>query len=160
MRPMRHRHFKSAATALLAAALLAACSGIPLRESDQEIRDRYSAYAGEPVDHFVWLSHFDSWQPVGHDELVVFTGPSDAYLLKVAPPCHDLQFANSIGLTSTGGSVSSRFDSVLVRSGSPGFGDRCQIEEIRKVDYRRMRADMRLEAQRAREAKSAATPQP
>jgi Family of unknown function (DUF6491) len=151
---MRHPTLRFAALAVLSA-LLAACSGIPLHESDQEVRDRFTAYAGEPIDHFTWLGRFDSWQPVGRNELVVFANVSDAYLIKVAPPCQNLQFARSIGLTSTASSVSSRFDSVIVGQW-PGWRDRCQIEEIRKVDYRRMKADVRLDAARAREAKAAA----
>ena len=152
-RQERHRPSRYAALAALSA-LLAACSVIPRHESDQEVRDRYNAYAGEPIESFTWLGRFDSWSPIGRDELVVLTGPSDAYLLKVAPPCQDLQFANSIGLTSTAGSVSNRFDAVIVGRW-PGWRDRCQIVEMRKVDYRRMRADMRLDAQRAKEAKAA-----
>jgi hypothetical protein len=154
--PHQHERYRRLRYSALAAlpALLAACSGIPLHESDREVRDRYNAYAGEPIDRFTWLSRFDSWQPIGRYELVVFTSPGDAYLLKVAPPCESLQFANTVGVTSTAGSVSSRFDSVIVGRW-PGWRDRCQIEEIRKVDYRRMRADLRLDAQRAREAKAA-----
>ena len=151
---MRYRQWRLAAVAALAA-LLAACAGIPLHVSDQEVRDRYDAYSGEPIDHFTWLDrHFDSWQPIGRYELVLFTSPSDAYLIKVFPPCENLQFANTVGITSTADTVSSRFDSVIV-SRFPGWRDRCQIEEIRRVDYRRMKADMRLDAQRAREAKAA-----
>lgn len=165
---MRHPHMRGphmrpggwgVAAAAAIAALLAGCGGIPLHESDQEVRDRFNAYAGEPIDQFTWLSHFDSWQPVGRYDLVVFTNPSDAYLIKVFPPCANLQFANRIGVTSTADTVSSRFDSVIVRGAFPGSADRCQIQEIRKVDYRRMRADMRLDAQRAREAKAAAASQ-
>lgn len=150
---MRQQALRFAALAALPA-LLAACGGIPLHESDQELRDRYDAYAGEPIDRLTWLGRFDSWQPIGRYELLVVANVSDAYLVKVAPPCQNLQFANRIGLTSTAGSVSSRFDSVIVGQW-PGGRERCQIEEIRKVDYRRMKADMRLDAQRAREAKAA-----
>jgi Family of unknown function (DUF6491) len=150
---MRHRVSRFAALAALPA-LLAACGGIPLRESDEEVRDRYNAYSGEPIDHFTWLGGFDSWQPIGRNELVVVANVSDAYLIRVAPPCQNLQFATRIGLTSTAGSVSNRFDSVIVGQW-PGWRERCQIEEIRKVDYRRMKADMRLDAQRTREAKAA-----
>ena len=150
---MRHQALRLAALAALPA-LLAACGGIPLHESDSELRDRYNAYAGEPIDRFTWLGHFDSWQPIGRNELVVLANVSDAYLIKVAPPCQNLQFGTRIGLTSTAGSVSSRFDSVIVGQW-PGGRERCQIEEIRKVDYRRMKADMRLDAQRTREAKAA-----
>jgi len=42
--------------------------------------------------------------------------------------------------------VYSRFDSVTTGRW------RCPIQEIRKVDYRRMRADMRLDAQKAKAA--------
>lgn len=158
---MRHQHIRyrawTCAAAAALCALLAGCAGIPLHASDQEVRDHYNAYAGEPIGQFTWLDrHFDSWQPVGRDELVLFTNPSDAYLIKVYPPCDNLQFVTRIGLTSTADTVSSRFDSVIVRQGL-GPSWRCQIAEIRKVDYRRMKADMRLDAQRAREAKAAAT---
>jgi hypothetical protein len=135
---------------LTALGLLGACAGgIPMREDSEVVRDRYNAYAGEPIDRFSWLGRFDGWESVGRYELVVFTGVNDAYLLRVAPPCDNLQFAQRIGLTSTGSTVYSRLDAVT--SG----GWRCPIEEIRKVDYRRMRADMRLDAERAKAARSA-----
>jgi len=41
------------------------------------------AYSGEPIDHFTWLGRYDGWQPIGRYELIVFTGVSDAYLIKV-----------------------------------------------------------------------------
>src|SRR5258705_142135 len=91
---MRHQHLGLAGVAP-ALALLAACaSGIPLHQSDQQVRDRYNAYAGEPIDHLTWLGRYDGWEPIGRYELVVFTGVNDAYLLKVMPPCENLQFAN------------------------------------------------------------------
>ena len=122
-------------------ALLGACeSGAPLRQS--ELRDRYLQYAGAPIDHFTWLGRYDSWEPVAEDELVIFTTPDRAYLLKVWPSCRDLMFARErIGLTSTGGAVYARLDRVKI-------GHRnCPIEEIRPIDYRRMRADLRRDAQ-------------
>jgi len=68
-----------------------------LHQSDQQVRDRYNAYAGEPIDHFTWLGRYDGWEPIGRYELVVFTGVNDAYLLKVMPPCENLQFATVSG---------------------------------------------------------------
>ena len=135
------RHLTLFAT-FLALTLLTACTGVlPMHESAAEVRDRYNAYAGPPVDHFTWMGRYDSWEPIGRDQLVVFTGVSDAYLLRLSPPCNDLQFRNSIGLTSTAHTVYARLDSVNV-------GDwRCPIEEIRKIDYHRMKADLRLDAQ-------------
>jgi hypothetical protein len=135
-------------------ALLASCAS-STHQSDQERRANYAAYAGPPIQQFTWLSHFDSWEPLGQTELVVFTTPSEAYLLKVWPPC-DLRFASNgrgsetIGVTSTGGTVSAGLDSVIERAPAVGGRTVCPISEIRKVDYRRMLADKRLQDQAKR----------
>jgi len=123
-----------------AVALLTACSGIPLKQRQEAERNRYESYAGPPVESFTYLGRYDSWQPVGTNAVVVWTTPFQAYLIKVAPPCTNLEFAHRIALTSTGYTVSSRFDFVK-------FGHwRCPIQEIRPIDYQRMRQDMRKEA--------------
>jgi hypothetical protein len=128
------------ACVLLVAALLAAgCSGIPRRERDQEQLERYMRYAGEPVDHITYLGHYDNWQSVSRYQLVLWTNINDAYLITVRPPCEDLQFAQRIGITQTASTISSRFDAVLVKHW------RCQISEIRPVDYLRMKKDARAE---------------
>jgi hypothetical protein len=123
-----------------AAALLTACSGIPLKQRDEAQRARFEQYAGPPIERFTWLGSYDSWQPIGTNELVVWTTPFQAYLIKVSPPCENLQFANRIGLTATANTVSARFDFVKVGHW------RCPIQEIRPVDYQRMRQDMRSKA--------------
>jgi Family of unknown function (DUF6491) len=128
---------------LLPVALLTACSGIPLKQRDEAQRARYEAYAGPPVERFTWLGSYDSWQPIDTNELAVWTTPFQAYLIKVAPPCQDLQFVNRIGLTSTTSTVSARLDYVRVSHW------RCQIQEIRPLDYKRMREDMRKQADAA-----------
>lgn len=120
-----------------AVAALTACSGIPLKERQDAQRSRYESYAGAPVDSFTWLGRYDSWQSIGTNEVVVWTTPFQAYLIKVAPPCDNLQFANRIGLTSTASTVSARLDFVKVGRW------RCPIQEIRPVNYQRMRQDMR-----------------
>jgi hypothetical protein len=48
-----------------------------------------------------------------------------------------LQFTSRIGVSNTSGTVDRGLDSVLVDR------QRCQITEIRPVDYRRMSADRR-----------------
>lgn len=123
--------------------LCAACAGgIPLHPSQQPVRDRYSAYAGPPIPSFTWLGRYDGWEPLGKDQLVIFTTPNDAYLLKIWPPC-DMRFVmNNIGLSTTGRTVTAHLDSVITNSPSTGRW-RCPIEEIRKVDYQRMQADLR-----------------
>ncbi|HKT73441.1 MAG TPA: DUF6491 family protein [Steroidobacteraceae bacterium] len=120
----------------IGAIVLMGCSGIP-RRSDNETLQRYQAYAGEPVDRITYLGRYDGWVALGRYDLVVWTTLNDAYLITVLPPCENLPFANRIGLTSTAGQVSARFDNVLVR------GWKCRIKEIRPVDYKRLRQDMR-----------------
>ena len=139
----------------LAATLLAACAshgttnapgaasaaptGTP---AQQQALARYEAYAGPPQQSFTWLGRFDSWEALGKDRLVIFTTPSEAYLLTVWPPC-DLRFVTGgIGISSTTNTVSTGLDSVTINTG-PGGPRRCPISEIRKVDYTRMRADQR-----------------
>jgi hypothetical protein len=121
------------------AALLAACSGIPLKEREHAERARVESYAGEPLRHFTWFGRFDGWKPLGRDEALVWTTPRKAYLVRVDATCDDLRFAHRIGLTSTLSSVYSRYDYVEVR------GRPCRIEEIRPVDYARLQADLRHE---------------
>jgi len=140
------KHFRwSVVSALLSATiLLSACTDFEQRQD--AVRERYHSYAGPPIEEFTWLGRYYSWAPLGNDELVVFTTPFDAYLIKVLPPCIDLPFAGVIGLTSTGRTVTSRFDFVLVRDRAETGIDRhfpCHISEIRKVDYQRMFHDIR-----------------
>jgi Family of unknown function (DUF6491) len=128
----------ASAAIAVALTLLAACSaGVPVRQDPEEVRNRYQAYAGAPIDHFTWLGRYHGWEALGRDELVLFTSVNNAYLLKVSPPCHDLRTAEGVGFTSTGGSVYARLDSITTRAW------RCRILQIRRVDYRRMKADLR-----------------
>ncbi len=135
---------------LSATALLTGCSGIPLKQRQDEQRARYEAYAGPPIEQFTYLGRYDSWQPIGTNELVVWTTINQAYLITVAPPCENLEFTNRIGLTQTANTVSARFDFVKV-----GHQWRCPIQQIRPVDYLRMRQDMRKETEAAKAAQPA-----
>jgi len=156
------RALAPAAALLALLVLLGGCAGNPPQPGNaaaqatspqEQALARYRAYAGPPIDRFTWLGHFYSWEQLGRDQLVVFTTPSDAYLLKVWPSC-DLRFViNTIGVTSTSGTVSAHLDSVTIDSAPTGRMV-CPIEEIRSIDYRRMTADMRAKAQQ-----SAAAPQ-
>jgi Family of unknown function (DUF6491) len=133
---------------LVVATLVTGCAsngGIPKHDPKEHLRDRYTSYAGPPINSFSWLGRYDSWEPIGNNQLVVYTTPFDAYLLTVNPPCTDLPWANSIGLTSTGSTVSTGFDSVKVGRSIP-----CQISQIRKVDVSKMKADMRAESDKAK----------
>lgn len=138
---MRHRgNALRIGSVLCVAAMLAACSSIPLKEREEAERARIEAYAGQPVDHFTWPGRYDGWKALGPDEALVWTTPDKAYLIKVATPCEDLRFAARIGLTSTLDTVYSRgLDYLKVR------GQRCPIRQIRPIDYGRLQADIRQE---------------
>ena len=129
---------------LVAVALLTACSGIPLAQRDAAERTRFEAYAGKPVDHFTWLTHYEGWEPISRNQLVVWTDINAAYLITVFSPCTDLMFARRIALTQSADTVYAHFDSVRAD------GWHCIIDTIRPVDYRRMEHDLREQ----REAKS------
>lgn len=133
-----------AAGAVLAAALLASCSGIPLKQRDAAERARFEAYAGKPVDHFTWLTGYDGWEPISRDQLVVWTDINQAYLITVFRPCTDLMFARRIALSPTAGTVYAHFDSVRAE------GWNCMIKTIQPVDYRRMQHDLRRQRQAQR----------
>jgi hypothetical protein len=135
---------------LVAAALLASCSGIPLKQREAAERSRFEAYAGKPVDQFTWLTSYEGWEPISPDQVVVWTDINDAYLITVFHPCTDLMFARRIGLTSFARTVSAHFD--FVRAD----GWKCMISTIQPVDYRRMEQDLRRQHQAEAQAKKPA----
>jgi hypothetical protein len=112
-----------------AAALLAGCA------SNRAKLD-YTDYAGEPVKSF-YMSNFDGWSAVSKDQVVVWAGMNKAYLLTIAGYCPDLQFANTIAVTSTANTVD-KFEKVLVGR------DKCLIREIRPIDVKQMKSDRKL----------------
>ena len=96
-------------------------------------------HAGSPVEEF----HFwqmDRWEGLGPAAIAVWTNPNEAYLIQVRKPCAGLDFADSVGVTSTGRRVSQSFDFVT-------FGhQRCRIDEIRPIDVKGLKAERRANA--------------
>ena len=97
---------------LLTATVLAACTSQGPRERDTEAYERYRDFAGAPIDEFTYLGRYDGWRSLGRNVLAIQTSISDAYLLTVQGPCSELEFANTIALTSTGNTVRRGLDSV------------------------------------------------
>ena len=130
---------KTLTAIILAGFLASACAttggGLERSTGDKALA-RYEPYLEEPVDSFTMFRH-DSWEPLNRNQLVLYTTMNDAYLLTVMGPCYELPFAQTVGVTTTGSSVT-RFDSVIVR------GNRCPITEIQPIDVHRMKADWRL----------------
>lgn len=124
-------------SAVLLAALAAALPGPSRAQSDEALQrnlEKYLAYAGSPVESFQFFK-LDQWERVGRYQVVVWTRVSEAYLLTVDPPCRELEWAKAIGVTSSANTVNRRFDSVIAS------GERCRINEIRPIDYKRLRQD-------------------
>ena len=94
-----------------------------------------SANAAASADS-IWIGSYgsiSSWRPVARDELILWNGPSRAYLVKVWRPVSSLRFAETIGVTRTAGRVT-KFDKVLVR------GQRLPIKQIWRLDPKVARA--------------------
>ena len=119
---------------------LVGCSSA-LRRDGAAIDLKYTDYAGEPVEQIVAMRGVDSWTPVSRNQLVIWTGINEAWLLTIWDNCPDLMFAQGVRVTQTGRSIS-RFDKVIVGR------DSCPIREIRPVDVKQMRNDRKA----AREA--------
>lgn len=96
-------------------------------------------HVGALVEEF----HFwqmDRWESLGREAIAVWTNPNEAYLIRVRPPCTGLDFADGVGVSSTGRRVNRRFDYVT-------FGhQRCQIAEIRPIDVKGLKAERRADA--------------
>ena len=99
----------------------------------------YRAHAGEFVDSFNFFGRLNGWTPLGDRALVVWTRPSEAFLLELSGPCPDLEYTPTIGLTSNMSRVHARFDKVLVRS-TGSINLPCHIQTIRTLDIKAVRA--------------------
>ncbi len=109
-----------------------ACAGGPRRNTNDDAI-AYLDYAGEPVRGFTSF-RLQSWQPLSRNRLVLWSGVNEAYLVTVWDSCPDLQFAQSIHVSSTGSQITT-FDHVNVGR------DRCPISQIRPINVRQMKAD-------------------
>lgn len=122
--------------AIVLAGVVAAPAAVAQTRATQERNlERFEKYAGAPIDAFDFWSLY-KFQLVGPEKVVVWSTINDAYLITVAKPCSGLEFARGIGVTSKQRHVVSRkFDYVTYGNG------RCQIAEIRPIDYRQMLKD-------------------
>ena len=103
--------------------------------------DEVERHAGAPIEEF----HFwqmDRWESLGPFAIAVWTNPNEAYLITVRPPCAGLDFADAVGVSSTGRRVSRSFDFVTFEH------QRCRIAEIRPVDIKALKAERRANAER------------
>ena len=118
---------------LLAASalVLSACATTPTLTDAQQL-EIYQANAGEPVKSFRNVLTLHSFQPLGDSALVVWTRPSEGYLLTLAGSCPNLDYAMAISFTGQTGMVSAGFDDVLVMGQSTQIP--CKIRQIQPLD--------------------------
>lgn len=121
---------------LLAGAGLVGCASPGPRERMAARLAQVEAHAGDPVESFRFWQ-LDRWESLGRAELLVWTRPNEAWLLRVDEPCRDLEYANTLALSSSVGRVHRRFDAVLFEH------QRCRIAEIRPVDGRALKTARR-----------------
>ena len=115
----------------LGLALLAGCAH-HRPQYDARVLAAYQDAAGDPVQSFRFLSLIN-WRPLDREHLVVWTGPSTAWLLTIRANCTALVFSQKVALTSSLDRVYSFFDKVIQ---GPYH---CRIREIRPVDLQRLR---------------------
>lgn len=122
---------------LAAAAVAAGCVSTP-RMSDADRLALYQAHAGEPVRGFSLFGGLYGWSPLGNQAMVAWTRHNQAWLLDLVGPCHDLDYATAISITSFGGQVQARSDSVMPLGSMVGQVGRipCRIAVIRPVDVK------------------------
>lgn len=119
---------------LLAAAVMAGGVQAQTRERQQERLDELAPYIGQPVQSFQFWN-LTQWELVGPQKVIVWPRLQQAFLLTVDEPCAELEWAKSIGVTSTAQQVSARFDSV--KAGK----EMCRIREIQPVDIKKYEQD-------------------
>jgi len=137
--------------ALVLPLLLAACSSVPYAERVSKQQHAYAAAAGEPVNSFRFISLY-SWEALGDRQVVVYTRPTQAWLLDLGGGCPDLDIGNSLGLTSDFNRVQVGFDKVIPgRSGFP-----CRISQIRPIDMAKLKAARQQQRQISSEPREAA----
>jgi len=122
------------AVMMLAGVLVALPAMAQTRERQKESLEGYLPYAGEPVDRFQFWG-LKQWELVDTDKVVVWPRLNQAFLLTVDKPCSELEWTQSISVTSTTNTVSRGFDSV--KAGR----DTCRINEIRPIDIKKYRVD-------------------
>lgn len=121
------------ATVIAAAAIaLGACASQakPQLSLEQQLQKRDYEIIG-PVER-IQNYQLMGWNSLDRYNLIVLSSPSRAYLVTVKPPCNNLRFADTIGITSTAGTVT-LFDSVLINENPGGFLERCWIGNLQEL---------------------------
>jgi hypothetical protein len=94
-----------------------------------------TAAAGQPISSFRY-ERMSSYEVIGLSDLLVYTRPTEAWLLHLDGECHNMDFGAFIKLTSHMHRVSTLTDSVIVKDNPIP----CMIRQIRPVDTAKIAA--------------------
>jgi len=110
--------------------ILVALAALGLATAGQAAIDNDHAAnaAMHPVDRIQTFNRIDSWRPIDRDTLIIWATPFRPYLVELSRPSMDMRFEQSIGVTSTAGTVYAKFDHVIVD------GIRYPIRAIYEID--------------------------
>lgn len=122
-------------------AVMTGCSSMPPKERHAQALAEYQQFADPPVNQFPYF-RLERWEVLGRDKLVVWTSVRNVYLLTVNGGCPDLEWTQTISLTSNVNQISKNFDSVIAR------GLKCQIRQIEPIRYDELLAARRAEKSR------------
>jgi hypothetical protein len=118
---------------VLALGVLLVTSASANSARDAERKAQVMAFTGEPVSSIRYLGMHE-WEPLGDHSLLLWENNNRAYFLDLDPTCNDLKWAMKVAVVAHGLTLDSKFDNVLVGE------RRCQIEEIRLVDVKGLKA--------------------
>ena len=115
---------------LLALNFLSGCASTPNAVDSKYVFSQY-----EQVDQFN-PRRMQNWQSIDQQSMIVETSRNSSYLLILRRPMRDLRSENSIEFSSNSGTVHAKFDQLVVRTHSVGFGAdpaSAQIHSIYKL---------------------------
>ena len=104
------------------------------KEKQAENLELFSRHAGPPIEE-IRQFRFLRWQQLGDGAIGVWSNPGELYLIEVDSPCNGLDWAKSVGVTSTHRVVMAKFDFVTFDR------QRCHITRIRPVDEKAMKSE-------------------
>ena len=128
---------------LLGALVLTACASNRMSEPDRLAM--HLAHAGAPVSQIRYFNPI-GWDRVDGEHLVLDMRPSQSWLIRVSGDCLDWNNSIALGISSSAGWVSTKFDRIYSNDAPMS----CVIQEIRPLDRKAQRA-----AENARRAQSA-----
>lgn len=119
---------------LVAGFALVACSQSPTRDESLPLPERLAHLGyqqGEPVNSIQGY-RIDGWQYVDKTHIILDDGPGRAHLVTFSRPCRNLNFSNTLGFSTTVGTLT-RLDRI-VSSDSSGFPEHCLIGELHRLE--------------------------